>query len=422
MAGLGVFFGPMTASARTETGTARSSAGLALGFSCVGHAYAHIFTMLYLTVVLVLEREWGMGYAELIRLSTIGALLFGAAALPMGWLGDRWSAVGMMVVFFIGTGAASIATGFARDPVEMTLGLAAIGLAASIYHPVGIAWLVRNAAQRGRALGFNGFFGGLGVALASAIAGVLTDLISWRAAFVIPGIVCIATGLALWGCWRAGLVVDLRGDRVEEKPASRGDMMRAFFVLSLTMLLAGLIATAMSTVMPKLFAERLSDYVSGTSSVGMLVMALYLVTGTTQLLGGHMADRFSAKTVYVLMFALQAPVLLLAAVAAGPAIVPLMALAAGFNTMAIPSESALLARFSPSKHRSLAFGAKFVIALGIGPVAIMLVAWVEQATGSFFLLFMLLGAFAGGLALAALLLPSDRAAEVKPAPVAVPAE
>lgn len=406
----------------SESALSRRNAGLSLGFSCVGHAYSHIFTMLYLTVVLALEREWGMGYAELLRLSTLGALLFGAAALPMGWLGDRWSAVGMMVVFFLGTGAASIATGLARDPAEMMLGLAAIGLAASIYHPVGIAWLVRNAAQRGKALGFNGFFGGLGVAFASAIAGVLTDLVSWRAAFIVPGAVCVLTGLALWACWRAGWVSERKGDRVEEKSASRGDMVRAFFVLSLTMLLLGLIGTAMSTAMPKLFAQRLDGLVTGTSGVGTLVMAVYLFSGFAQLAGGHIADRFSPKAVYILMAAAQLPVLMLAASLAGPALVPAMAVAAALNTMAIPSESSLLARFSPSKHRSLAFGAKFVIALGIGPVAIMLVAWIEQATGGLTPLLILLGVFGGALALIALLLPADRAGRRESAAAAVPAE
>jgi MFS family permease len=404
----------------SERASARHSAGLSLAFSCVGHAYSHIFTMLYLTVVLALEREWGMGYAELIRLSTLGALLFGAAALPMGWIGDRWSAVGMMVVFFVGTGAASIATGFARNPSEIVLGLAAIGLFASIYHPVGIAWLVRNAARRGKALGFNGFFGGIGVALAAAIAGLLTDLISWRAAFILPGAVCVLTGAGLWACWRAGLVTDRRSDRVEEKAASRGAMVRAFVVLSLTMLLLGLVASSMSTAMPKLFAVSLNGSGAGTSTVGALVMAVYLCSSVAQLAGGHLADRFPAKSVYIFMTAAQVPVLAAASMLAGPALVPVMAVAAGLNTMAIPSESTLLARFSPSRHRSLAFGAKFVLALGIGPVAILLVSWVEQTTGGLGTLLAVLGGFSGILALTALLLPSDRTVDA--APAAAPAQ
>jgi len=132
------------------------SAGLALAFSSVGHFFANLLMLLYPTVVLVLEGRWGMSYGDLLSLSLGGFVLFGVGALPAGWLGDRWSAEGMMVLFFIGTGGAAVVTGLTDGPVALALGLAAIGLFGSIYHPVGTAWLVRNARNRGRALGVNG--------------------------------------------------------------------------------------------------------------------------------------------------------------------------------------------------------------------------------------------------------------------------
>src|ERR1700760_1641949 len=85
------------------------SAGLALGFSSVGHFFAHLLMLLYPTVLLVLEGRWGMSYGDLLSLSLGGFVLFGLGALPAGWLGDRWSAEGMMVTFFIGTGGAGVA-------------------------------------------------------------------------------------------------------------------------------------------------------------------------------------------------------------------------------------------------------------------------------------------------------------------------
>src|SRR5262245_14609647 len=114
LAGEGVV-SPMDTVTTPRLGEARS-ARLALWFSCIGHTYSHLLTMLYLTLVLTIEREWAMGYAELIKLSTLGAQLFRAGALPMGWIGDRWSAVGMMVVYFVLTGLMPIATSFASTP------------------------------------------------------------------------------------------------------------------------------------------------------------------------------------------------------------------------------------------------------------------------------------------------------------------
>ena len=219
----------------------KPSASLAQGFSNVGHAYAHILTILYPTVVLALEPLWGMSYGELIALMLLGQILFGVAALPAGWLGDRWSSLGMMVAFFIGTGGAAVLTGLARDPLELGIGLSLIGLFGSIYHPVGMAWLVRTAVNRGRALGANGMYGATGLAIAPLIAGVLTDLISWRAAFIIPGASCMALGVALFVVWRLGYVEDTHGDVKPLPEPSKGDVVRAFFVLSLTMTCVGLI-------------------------------------------------------------------------------------------------------------------------------------------------------------------------------------
>src|SRR3546814_18635977 len=84
------------------------------------------------------------------------------------------------------------------------LGLAAVVLFSAIYHPVGVAWLVRTARARGMALAVNGIFGSLGVASAGLVAGVLIDAVSWRAAFIVPGALCLAPGLALLAALRLG--------------------------------------------------------------------------------------------------------------------------------------------------------------------------------------------------------------------------
>src|SRR5436305_15147365 len=105
-----------------------SSPRLAVFFANAGHTLTHLLMLLYPTVVLALEGRFGLTYGELLSLSIPGYILFGAAALPAGWLGDRWSAEGMMVLYFIGTGTAAVLTGFANGPLELALGLALIGL------------------------------------------------------------------------------------------------------------------------------------------------------------------------------------------------------------------------------------------------------------------------------------------------------
>jgi FSR family fosmidomycin resistance protein-like MFS transporter len=384
----------------------RRSAIFALAFSSVGHFFAHLLMLLYPTVLLVLEGRWGMSYGDLLSLSLAGFVLFGLGALPAGWLGDRWSAEGMMVVFFLGTGAATILTGLADTPVALALGLAAIGLFGSIYHPVGTAWLVRNAVHRGRALGVNGIAGSLGLGAAAFVAGALAQMIGWRTAFIIPGTACAITGAALLFCMRGGSVVRTRTDRRPEPEASRDDVVRTFIVLSFTMLADGTISQAIPVALPKAFAAGLTGLTDGgTLDAGGFVSLVFLVAATAQLAGGWLADRFAMKAVYILAWVAQVPLFILAAQARD---VPLLGAMMAVNylaVLAVPAENALLARYTPAKWRATAYGAKFLLALGVSTIGIKLVAIIYDGTGGFAPLWVTLAGCAAFVAAAGLFLP-----------------
>ena len=396
-----------------------NSARLSLVFSCFGHAYMHMFTSFYFVIVLALEVAWDLPYHELVELWTFGALLVGLGAVPAGWLGDRWSASGMMVVYFIGMGAASIVCGLVDGKTAMFIGLAAIGLFGSIYHPVGIAWLVRNAVKRGRALGINGIFGNVGIAAAGLVAGAMIDVFGWRAAFIVPGIVCVATGVVLLVCIRLGIVEEGAGDRVKDPPPSRGDMLRVFAVLLFTMLCMGLIFHATQAALPKVFDLRLRDIAGeGAFGIGAIVAAVYVVAGLMQVIGGLMADRYSLKAIYLGAFLFQVPVLAAIAGLAGLPLILLAMITAMLSTAPLPAENMLLARYTPAHHRNLAFGVKFVLAFGSAPAALWAVARIQELTGEFVWLYGAMAGLALACCLATAMLPGKR----RPTAAAVAAE
>jgi MFS family permease len=391
-----------------------TSARLAQGFSLVGHAFMHMLVALFLTVVLALEREWNLPYAELIGLWTVGAFLVGAFAPLAGFLGDRWSAPGMMAVFFLGSGAATLACSFADGPTALGIGLAMLGAFAAIYHPVGMAWLVRTAVNRGMALGVFGVFGSAGVALAGLVAAGLVDFYGWRAAFLVPGAVAVVIGAALVACMAAGWISDGKLDRAPQADPSRADMMRAFFVLSVTVFLGGLIYQGTQVAMPKALSLQAAAIAgSGTLGAGALFTAIYLIAGLLQMVGGWLVDRYPLKWVYLWTYTFQVPLLFVAASAAGVPFVLAVLLAVVLNVGSLPAENCLMARYTPSRWRSSAFGAKFVLSLGVAPVAVQLVAWIQGATGGFFLLFALLAAAAAAVVVAIIALPAEAGA---PAP------
>ncbi len=152
------------------------SSRLTIAFAATGHAVMHVLTGLFLVIVLALEERWGLAYDELIRLWTLGAFLIGAGALLAGWLSDRFGESWLMVVFFVGSGLATIYAGLAEGPSELMIALALLGIFAAVYHPVGTAWIVKNAVGRGKVMGIVGIGGSIGLAGASLIAGGLIEV------------------------------------------------------------------------------------------------------------------------------------------------------------------------------------------------------------------------------------------------------
>ena len=164
-------------------------------FLNAGHALDHLFLLIYPTVVIAMAPDFGRTYSEMLPLSLGGFIMFGAGSLPAGWLADRWSRRGMMVVFFIGIGTASVLAGLVQSAWQLAAALTLIGIFGAIYHPVGVAMLVSGRTKVGRVLGVNGVWGNLGLAFAALVAGALAYWIHWRAAFIVPGLVSIAFGI-----------------------------------------------------------------------------------------------------------------------------------------------------------------------------------------------------------------------------------
>ena len=409
-----------------------TSARLSLIFAAAAHFTMHLLTALFFTVVVALEHAWPASYDELLALWTPGAILIGVMSIPAGWLADRWRASGMIAIGFIGMGVCAIAAGMVDGPASLGFALAGIGVFASIYHPVGIPWVMRVAHGRpGRAIALNGVFGNLGVAAAALVAGTLASLIDWRAAFIVPGALTLAIGIAMAALLIAGRIVEPaplppRAVSADAGVAARArsDRRRGSIILLFTMFMMGLIFHSLQTAMPKLFELRLPELSNGDGlfAIGALVSGVFMVASFGQLIGGWLSDKFPLTKVYLFGFCMQAPLLALLATVGGLPVVVVATIAVLVGTTAVPSESLLLSRYAPPKHQGLAFGIKFVLGMGAGPVAVAAVAWVQGATGEFSLLYWSLVVLAAAGAFAALALPRERHTPPPPATVLQPAE
>lgn len=388
-----------------------SSENTSLVFAALAHGIMHLFAAFYFTIVLALEIAWDRPFAELIALWTPAAILIGLAALPAGWLADRWSARGMIALAFAGMGVFSIVAGFTDGPATMLPVLAAIGIFASVYHPVGIPWIMRVARHNpGKALAINGLFGGIGVGIGGLTAGTLIDLAGWQAAFIVPGVISIAVAAVMALLIRAGRVAE-----PQQQPSSkhgqpsRDERFRGVAILLVATFASGLTYQVTQSAAPKMFDARVGDLLGdGTFGIGLLVFVVYFLSGFGQLAGGWLADRWSWKGAYMIAWCINLPMLWIAATLGGPGLVIVVIVMTTAATSALPAESLLFARFVPERHHGLFFGLRYVLALGAAPIAIQFVAVVQSRTGDFAWLYWALGSLAVAVIAAVIFLPPVR--------------
>ncbi len=185
---------------------------ISAAFLNLGHALDHLMMLIFPTVILAMTAEFGRDYRSMLPLALGGFVAFGAGSLPAGWLGDRWGRRPMMILFFTGIGGAAILTGFAQSPWQIAAGLTLVGLFASIYHPVGIAMLVKDKVKMGSALGWNGLCGNLGVAFAALSRGGARPIRRLARGVLRSRITgdCRGTGLCIAGAFGAGAGLDRR--------------------------------------------------------------------------------------------------------------------------------------------------------------------------------------------------------------------
>ncbi|MBV9516488.1 MAG: MFS transporter [Hyphomicrobiales bacterium] len=354
-------------------------------FANLGHALDHYIMLIYPTTILALEKAFPeVSYGTLLQLSLGAFVLIGLGSLPSGWLGDKWSRRGMMIIFFFGAGVACLATAVTNSFFTLAIGLGAIGLIASIYHPVGAPMMVASASPKrlGRVIGLNGVFGNLAIASAPFITGAVSDAFGWRLAFVLPGIAALAIGAAFV------LTVPDAAERATRKNLHAGEysrftVFRVFGILFFCTFAAGLVFNVASVTFPKLFEERLPDIVHSATAAGAVTTAVTIVGALAQLTVGRAMDRFSLGTVFLVTSGLQMVGLFFLADAFGltaPA-AAMVAMLGQFGQVTV--NEAMTAKYAPDRLRGRIYAVRYFLNFAVAAFAVTMAAKMHDATGGF---------------------------------------
>jgi MFS family permease len=391
----------------------QNSPSRVIAFVNAAHFIDHYAMLIFAAAVIVMGPALGMAYSELLPYATPGFIAFGAGSLLTGWLGDRWSRRHMMVIFFLGIGASMISVGVVQTPLQLGTALLAIGLFASIYHPVGTAMIVSYAEKLGREMGLNGVWGNLGVASSALVTGVIGQYLGWRLAFIIPGVVTMLIGIAF-----ALMVVheDRTGSRQAAAQArvAKEDMWRVILALLIVVIAISTTFNAVTVALPKLFAERLADMTRSPALLGVIAACVYVFGAMTQYTIGKLLDRHSLKTVALPLSFMLAPFLYLAATLSN---LPLILVSIGIVMGAfgqVTVNDAMVGKYTSEQWRSRAYAVRYFVGFTAAGASVGLVAWLYEQGG----FVTMLHAFAGLCLLAiaaAIILPREIAVPATPA-------
>jgi len=349
--------------------------------------------LVFPVIVIPLSREMKLGFDSIVTYSVPMYFLYGALAIPWGYISDRFSPRFVMAAgnFFGGVGF--IGASFSKDLPTIMIFLAVTGVGCSAYHPSGLALLSKGLKQRGRALGLNGLAGNLGIAAAPLVAGLGSFFFDWRITLLVSGLIGVTVAVfSVTFPFSVGRHEDLqKGTSMVGKEA-----LRTFLILCIVLVFSGLMYRGFSIIIPSFFELKLqgiiktvsdflkdftSDKSSSTLVAALLTSAIYFLGMAGQLIGGKVADSIDLRKGYLLFFSLAFPFLIMIPFLNGWMMILAAGLFALFSLGMQPIENSLVAMITPPQWRSLSYGIKFTLVFGAGSLSVKFAGLIEKSYG-----------------------------------------
>jgi MFS family permease len=286
----------------------------------------------------------------------------------------------MMAAFYGGCGLSLAGAGFAPDLAALAAAMFALGIFASIYHPVGMAMLIEASNARGRTLAFNGVCGNLGVSLAAGISAALASWFGWRTAFFVPAVILIGTGIFyLW------LTSDDRhhaktrqsAPAVPLTPRLAVMLFGLFIVIALS---AGLTFNVLTIALPKIVDERLSGDLP-LVLVGGIATAVLICGALAQLTVGRLVEWVPPHVIFAIVTGLGFLGNLWAAYASGITLLIALAIAIAAIYGQVTVNDMIMARYTADAWRGRVYAVRYFLLFISAGAAIGMISLLHESGG-----------------------------------------
>ena len=339
----------------------------------IGHFLDHFMMLIFAKAAFDAGRHFGLGYDEIIIYGTLGLFLFGAAAPLAGWLADKYSRSIIIIIYPFGVSLGAFLCFLSFSPIMLGFSIGVIGFFAAIFHPVGIAMLIRDSKKVGLRLGVNGVWGNMGVAAAPVLTGFIILNSNWQLSFLVPSLICLIFGIAQL---RGFKEIDIKEEKTKQKTSNGLVEGWKIVLLSLTMttLAGGFIFGSLTFLIPRIFEVNLSGISVDIAITGLLAGIVYAIASFSQVGVGDLIDRYSPKIILGFVGIGQFFLIYLSSLYIDYALFFVMLMAMFFVFGQVPITDAILVRYVDDQWRARILSVKFLINLCAGASVLPLVS------------------------------------------------
>jgi MFS family permease len=403
-------------------------------FTMLGHGLVHWFE-LSIPIFLVVWREEfpDVSLAFIGLIVALGYAPFGLGALPGGILADRFGPKRLVVACFAGMSLAFLSLSLATSIYLVGGALVLWGIAASVYHPAGMALISTGTERQGTVFAYHGIAGNIGITLGPFAAATLLIFFEWQvvaALLAIPGILGVLYGLQADFDTTAGVEEDVDADAGTPLTLatflsnSKRLLASAFLVVFVIVSFEGLFYRGVLTFLPEILqgldAIEGVDLGSGLAGIGIgdyVFVGLLVVGMAGQYAGGKLTERMPVERGLVGIFGILAALALVFVPVSGLGLAPLLVFCAllGFFLFAVqPFYQVAVAQYTPPDTRGLSYGFTYLGEFGFGAASIAIGGFVIGRAGLGVFFAVLAGFALISASLSALLLfGSDRIAFIE---------
>ena len=339
----------------------------------IGHFLDHFMMLIFAKAAFDAGRHFGLSYDEIIIYGTLGLFLFGAAAPLAGWLADKYSRSLIIIIYPFGVSLGAFLCFLSSSPIMLGFSIGVIGFFAAIFHPVGIAMLIRDSNKVGIRLGVNGVWGNMGVAAAPVLTGFIILNSNWQLSFLVPSLICLIFGIAQL---RGFKEIDIKEEKTKQKISIGLVEGWKIVLLSLTMttLAGGFIFGSLTFLIPRIFEVNLSGISVDIAITGLLAGIVYAIASLSQVGVGYLIDRYSPKIILGFVGIGQFFLIYISSLYIDYALFFVMLMAMFFVFGQVPITDAILVRYVDDQWRARILSVKFLINLCAGASVLPLVS------------------------------------------------